>query len=91
MADRDAAVVERLEVDCEAEGRADLVVSSVALADISGLVVVDQDARSWRSTSKQIPARCVSSGFFSSGSTAALYGATSGVKPQHHSGVWLCR
>src|SRR5215217_593433 len=45
MTNGHAAVLERLEIDREAEGRTDLIVPAVALPNVSGLVVVDEHTR----------------------------------------------
>src|SRR6185503_10967361 len=45
LADRDLAVVERCEVDRDAEGRTDLVLTAVAPADRLGLVVRRHEVR----------------------------------------------
>ena len=45
LADRDGAVVERVEVDGDAERRAELVLAAVAPADGLGLVVVAHEVR----------------------------------------------
>ena len=77
VAHRDGAVLERVEVDRDAERRADLVLAAVAAADRAGVVEVDVPARRAASaaTSRAIGESC---SLRDSGSTATLTGARRG-------------
>src|SRR5215210_5442735 len=87
MPDRDATIVDRLEIDCEAEGSANLVVSSVALSNIPGLVVVDQDARHRTQRLEQTPARLSQLRLLEEWQYRGFIRRDPRVKPQHNPGV----
>ena len=77
VAHRDGAVVERVEVDRDAERRADLVLTTVAAADRAGVVEVDRSSEPRRvsATSRASGDSC---SLRDSGSTATLTGARRG-------------
>ena len=83
MAHGDAPVVQRVEIDRKAERRANLVVSPVALSNISGLIVIDEHAGCSTQRLEQAPARLSQLWLLQEGKHSGLVGRDSRVKPEH--------